>query len=540
MRGGLSTRVLAVARALSCTMAAPRVQLYLRRSAGVAMVAVFCAMLLSLWHPVFRFTQLLQVDRHNEPRLMAVLRTQPVVLNDGGYDGQYYAQLACDPTLRSPDLTNAIDSLSYRARRILLPAVAWTLGLGNPGSAVAIYPWLNIACWLVLAVLLWPLLEADMHWRGLLAWGGVLFSAGSLASVRYALTDLPALLLLVLAMRAATAGREGRMAAWLGASLLTRETVLAGAWGLCSKAWDWSARWMRGAMWIALAVVPFALWMVYVKYRVGNASSGSGNFAMPLVGLARHWRDSIAWLGTCPEPWLAWSSLLALVAVTAQLVFVLTHVDVGNRWWRLGAGFALLMVVLGDAVWEGYLGATTRVLLPLLLACNMMAIRCRWAPLWILLLNLSVPGGVSDMRLAIDGRMFAASRSGEIAATMEVGAGCYGLESLGRDRWTWTAQDAECPLRIWGDAQHVAVALELRIRAIDSRELVISCGGRELWRGQVGTTWQLVRLPPFSVGANRGALTLHATQPGLYQEGGYDARLLSICLLNPRLEIDRR
>ena len=248
-----------------------------------------------------------------------------------------------------------------------------------------------------------------------------MFSAGSLASARYSLTDLPALLLLVLAVRAARGGREGWMAAWLGAGLLTRETMFAGAWGLCAQAWEWSVRWRRGVLWLALAIVPYVVWMVYVRYRVGQMSEGIGNFAMPFAGLVKYWRDSVGWLRSCPDPWLAWWSLLALVGGTAQLLFVVSHVDVRDRWWRLGAGFALLMLVLGHAVWEGYLGATTRVLLPLLLACNVMALRSRWAWGWLLLLNLSVPGGLADTLVRADSRTFATAGPGR---TRRRSAGC--------------------------------------------------------------------------------------------------------------------
>lgn len=58
-------------------------------------------------------------------------------------------------------------------------------------AAVRVYAGLNLAVWAGLAALLWRIFPGAT-WRETLAWGGVLFSAGVLHSVRLALTDLPA------------------------------------------------------------------------------------------------------------------------------------------------------------------------------------------------------------------------------------------------------------------------------------------------------------------------------------------------------------
>ena len=103
----------------------PRAGRMRRRMVGLALVAAFGALLVSLWHPVYRFSALLWLDAAREPVLMPAVRAQPSALNAGGYDGQFYAQIACDPTLRDPALVPAVDTLAYRARRIGLPATAW-------------------------------------------------------------------------------------------------------------------------------------------------------------------------------------------------------------------------------------------------------------------------------------------------------------------------------------------------------------------------------------------------------------------------------
>ncbi len=520
-----------------CRAAEPRLCRHWRRLAGVALAACFVSLLVSLWHPVYRFSGLLQVGQDAAARSLAVVREQPVFVYEEGYDGQYYAQLACDPTLRTPELRTAIDTLPYRARRILMPALAWTLGLGRPERAIQIYPWLNIVCWFALALVLWPVLQADRSWLGVVAWAGVLFSAGALTSVRYSLTDLPALLLLVLAFRAAQAGRSGRMAAWFGAGLLVRETLVVGAWGLFPKSCDKLSGLVRTAGWIVLAGLPLVLWLIYIGWQAGQPSGGTGNFALPLCGLIGRWRESLAGLHAAVDPRLAWSSLLATIAVTAQLFYLVIFCDWRSCWWRLGCGSALLALVLGSAVWEGFPGATPRVLLPLLLVCNVLVIERRHAAFWLLLFNLSVPSGLLELEPMPDLRELAAVRSPAGAAVLRSGDGCYAPESLRKDRWVWTAQDADYRLRIWPMAGDAVVGLTVRVRALDERELVVSWAGGELWRGRIGRDWSLVRLP--AVLAKRGELLLkfHSDSPAVRAGLAGDVRLFSVCLLNPQIEL---
>jgi hypothetical protein len=511
-----------------------------RRALGLGLVGCFVLLLLPLWHPVYRFTGLLQFDARNEASALAVVREEPVALLQGGYDGQYYAQLACDPGLRTPELPGAIDSLAYRARRILLPAAAWALGLGRPAWAIQIYPWLNIGCWLALAWVLWPLLQAESRWTGLAAWAGVLFSAGALASVRYALTDLPALLLFVLAMRAGEAGRPGRMACWFGLSLLTRETMFAGAAGVWWRDNDKVAGWFRGLAWIGAAAAPLAAWLCYVRWVAGETGAGQGNFQWPGVGLLNRGREAVAALGTQDDCLLAWASLLATAAVAVQLVFLAIRADWTDRWWRAGAGFAALTLVLGDAVWEGLSGAAPRVLLPLLVVCSVLAVRRRWAPLWLLALNLSVPLGLWELTLLPNERELAAARHGDTAAVLRAGEGCYGPERRGTSRWVWTGQNAVLRVRVWHGGGEMQMVLTGRLRALDNRELVITGAGGELWRGRVGPQWTSVQLAPVAAPTGWVTLTLRADSAPVREGPGADARLFSVCLLEPRIELRPR
>ncbi len=82
------------------------------------------------WHPYWQFTSFLQIDGLMVKRAIPAVRSEPIFVHPdaGSYDGGYYAQIATDPGLRDPALRTAMDDFGYRARRILLSAVAWAAG----------------------------------------------------------------------------------------------------------------------------------------------------------------------------------------------------------------------------------------------------------------------------------------------------------------------------------------------------------------------------------------------------------------------------
>ena len=92
---------------------------------------------------------------------------------------------------------------------------------------------------------------------------------------------------------------------------------------------------------------------------------------------------------TSPSTWLALTTLLALAGLTVQLVYLSFRRQVSDHWWRLGAAYGVLLLCLGPLVWEGHPGAYTRVLLPLALAFNVLAVRGRAGLGWLLGGNLS-------------------------------------------------------------------------------------------------------------------------------------------------------
>jgi len=55
-----------------------------------------------------------------------------------------------------------------------------------------------------------------------------------------------------------------------------------------------------------------------------------------------------------------------------------------------GASYAVLMIFLGDAVWESYPSAAARVLLPMTVAFNILVPRGKWWPILLVVGNLGV------------------------------------------------------------------------------------------------------------------------------------------------------
>lgn len=503
------------------------------RAAGLAAIAVFLVLVARFWHPVYGFTALIQLDASNDDVKIAAFRELPVYVHrdTGGYDGLYYAQIAYHPLLDAAELRPAMDNFAYRARRILPPALAWLLAVGQPARIVYVYSVLNLAAWLALAALLWRLLPVGDA-RGWLAWAGVLFSAGALASVRLALTDLVALAVLAAALLAAERGRKIFAVSALAAAGLARETSLLALAGLIKRPWrSWKNLWRAFA-----AVVPLAAWLAYVRWRVGPADAGWNNFTLPVAGLIEKWRAALAAVGTLNDPLLAWTNLLATLGLTVQATFFFTRLQLADRWWRVGASYAVMMLCLGTAVWEDFPGAATRVLLPLTLAFNVLVDRTRAPLAWLLVGNLTVFAGLLALRdVPSDSRELAALRSASLACIARVSDGWYGAEHHGNHVWSWTNQRGTLVLEAWPKTS-ATLQLNFALRSPAPRTVVIRQDGREICRANIGATLSQ-HTAPLHLTAGRGALEFATDTPGVREGPNADARLLAFALYDLRLAV---
>ncbi|MEI8088672.1 MAG: hypothetical protein WCG63_03670 [Opitutaceae bacterium] len=505
----------------------------LRGSAFLA-VALFLTLVAQFWHPVYGLTALIQLDAPNDDLKISAFREQPVYVHrdTGGYDGLYYAQIAYDPTLRSTELPRAMDNFSYRARRILPPAAAWLLSAGQPAVIVHVYSFLNVATWLLVAALLWRLLSVT-DFRGWLAWAGVLFSAGALSSVRLALTDLPMLALLLIAVVAAENARPRTAIAWLASAALARETALLGTSALITRPWI-SVKNLRTSV---LVVAPLFIWLAYIRWQLGPADSGWANFTLPLAGYAEKIATTLVDLVYLNDALLAWTTFLALVGLTVQAFYILSRWrHLNDAWWRVGAVYTALMAMIGTAVWEGYPGACTRVLLPLTLAFNLLAHRSRAALAWLILGNLGVGAGFLVLRdFPVNTHELFAGRSGGVASVIQIDKGWFGAEHARKHVWSWSSGQSQLALRTWTD-NPVNAQLDFGLRSLAPRTVILRSAEKELWRGQVGEKTTRFSVP-VRLGPGDTRLEFSTDTPATRESPNADARPLAFALYDPRLSV---
>ncbi|GEM_PF-4587662 len=194
----------------------------------------------------------------------------------GGYDGQYYFFVACDPLARH---TEGGWADPYYWQRILHSALSWILAWGEPGRIP-----LTMAAVTLLAVLLgsWCLLEL-----GAGAW--VLMyalAAGHLYGLQRGVGG-PALSL-ALSLSALLVWKRGRplfCAVLLAAALLARESAILVVLPLALWAFLEGKR--RDALLVLLSLLPLMAWNLHLNSRLGSlglANSGH-HVTFPLFGM---------------------------------------------------------------------------------------------------------------------------------------------------------------------------------------------------------------------------------------------------------------
>lgn len=492
------------------------------------------------WHAYYGFTSFLQIDARMAGVAVPAVHHDRIYIHPeaGSYDGGYYAQIATDPGLTDPALRPAIDDLGYRARRILLSAVAWGLGAGDPVAVLRAYAWLNIGLWFGLAALLWRVFPVA-EWRGTAAWAGVLFGAGVLLNVRLALTDLAALLFITEGVALVERGRSAWGAALLGVAGLARETALLGAAALVPGT-GFRSRvsgfrfFLRIAAPCALVALPLGLWLLYVHHAVGGSSAGQRNLGWPLAGWWNRWSELWGSGETLGNPRLQWESALEHVALTVQVIYLAYRPRRECPWWRVGAAYAVLCICLGGAVWGGFPNATSRVLLPLTLAFNVRAVRdrARWG--WLVLGNLSILAGFHGLQYPIGTpHELPAASSWSSRHLLITDARWSVAEWNSKHRWAWCAGDGGVTLRIWPRRAHAVVELELR--GLTPRTIEVWHAGAVVWRGAVGDRPQWIKLPELPFADGRLDLELHSDTIATAEGADNTARSISFACFGARI-----
>ena len=311
--------------------------------------------------------------------------------DSGGYDGQFYAQIATDPTLSHSDFKNAIDAPAYRSRRILLPLVAHILAFGNPEASILVYCSLNIFCWFAFAWLIWTWLPVNDA-RTFARWVVCVLSMGVLDSIKYSLTDLPSILLIFLLIRYAHTHRFGVAGGFLS-SLFLKETNLLSIVSLpkWSNKPDHLLR--NSTFWgitAGISLCVFLAWYRYVNWRFEDFLGASGNFDLPFASMIQNFLQALQELASGNFDDRYMFRIISLFGFLIQLIWFNTQWKrLENPLVRLGLIYGVLFIFLGDLVWWGY-WAVCRVVLPMTIAFNLLYTPKRGFWTGLILANLTV------------------------------------------------------------------------------------------------------------------------------------------------------
>lgn len=347
----------------------------------ISAILLFGILVGTQFSPTHGFSRLVQFGEVWEPVRISSFEelSYPVFEDSAGYDGQFYAQLATDPTLGNPEFSTAIDTPSMRSRRILLPALAYLLGLGQPPWILQAYALLNLFFWGALAWLVRDFLPEDSsEWRQFSRWFGILFSLGALESVRLALLDLPCLVFILLALKSWRRAGEWTGSGWALAALFTRETALLAMAGYPKLETFHRKPWLRGLVTGLVLLAAYGLWLAYVHLRFPLHVGTSGNIGIPFAALLSQTRVAVEALaaGQWDTP-RYYGGVLAAVGFSFQWFYLLYRRDWRSPLWRVGILYGLLVVVLGPEQWKG-IWAPARVGLPLTVVFNCYLPANRW------------------------------------------------------------------------------------------------------------------------------------------------------------------
>lgn len=525
-----------------------RLSASLRWLAYAGVVAVFLWICAQFYIPGQGFTYLVMFGGRESARYLPELRATNFYAQKDtyGYDAQYYAQIAMHPRLGDPVLREAVDSLPYRARRILFCWTAYLGGLGRPEWVVQVFALQNVVAWLLLG---WVLLRwfPPSSWQNFLRWFAVLFTFGLCFSVRGSLVDGPSLLLIAIGMALLEAGRPWWSAAVLGLAGLGKETNVLSASIFAPDDWRAGRGWMAAVGKGVLVVAPLALWLICLQVWLGKAGDlGARNFDGPFYGYVEKWRETIRpFLGE-GSGLIGRSGVMAMTALTVQWLFFALRPQWRNPWWRLGASYALLLVFLGDAVWEGFPGAAPRVLLPMTLAFNVLVPRTKhWLPI-LILGNLLVwpsaevlvpPGKESYQVLGSRALRVNEANADEVGAQFDERE-WYWLERSYFDYWRWARGPAAVTLHN-PHAYPIVVDVTFRLKSSDTRNVTVRIGPRTLWQGPTEQTMPDLVFRDLVLAPGDTALTFETDRPAARPPNG-DVRTVAYRVCNFSIVVTRR
>jgi hypothetical protein len=342
--------------------------------------------------------------------------------------------------------------------------------------------------------------------------------------------DAPSLLLVALAMRWVVEGHRARGAAVLALAGLGKETSLLAVAGVADFDWRAPRTWWRPALTAGAVALPLVAWMGYVRWKFGPADDpGLGNFTLPLAGLAEKWGDALGHLSRSGDSPLQWATVAVVFALTVQGLFFGLRWRTADAWWRIGAAFAGMMVFLSTPVWEGFPGASTRVLLPMTLAFNILVPRGRK---WLAVLiagNLTVVAAYHEFTPPAREFFQVRGESAVVGAVrVELAGGWSGPENFNGDSWRWSSGRSQLRVRN-ASAGPLAVVVSGRVAALDGRTLRIFAGEAMVWSGELTEKKTSFR---FGLVMPEEGMTLRFESDKPARKAGTDPRELAFNIFN--------
>lgn len=516
---------------------------------GASAFAVLLGAYVRVWSPDYGITRFIIIGREFNQRGLAVYRATPKYMDPYpparvGFDGQQYAQIALDPLLRDPQIKQAIDNPPYRARRILLPWLAWIGGWGRPFRVLNVYAALNPLFWLGFVAMM-AVLFRPHGWAGLAGFSAMLLTCGIIESMRGSLTDFPAFVLMTFAVM--IGGSEGVGVMALAA--LTREVSVLGLAGLLEFKPPWPETLKKNFRFGLIAIGPMLLWLAYLAWRLRMHSSvDADNMDWPLRAIVRKLGEFIAAIRQGNIEWSQFyrsyelHALLTIIATLTQCIYLLAHRSWENRLWRMAVIFVPFFLCIGYAAWERHF-TVTRHALPITLGFNLvLAMRPgrRWL-WWFLLGNCFVPYGIFEF--SFYGRetpplheFMVVGAPAEVQVDVRAGAGWSRPESSPRKIWRWaTAQNATL---VCSNANPLPVEAELAFDTTSPapRDLRVSVQNKVIWAGQLDYSLRSVRSPKFSLPRGETTVTFQTSLPPA-SSGPDDRRELTFMLSNLQLTV---
>lgn len=207
-----------------------------------------------------------------------------------GYDGQFVYFIAHDPSTAARLIANGGDVPAYRFQRVLLPALARVLAVGQSDWV----PWSILVINLAALGAGTAIIEHLLHQQGMSRWYalGYGFSLGAFGAARLSLTEPLSYALVLGAVLLAQRGSWLWSAAVLALAALAKETALvfAGGFGLYLL---WTRQWRTALLFGMIAGLPFLAWQIVLRWRLGafGVSSGgalaTGFEVLPFGGILR-------------------------------------------------------------------------------------------------------------------------------------------------------------------------------------------------------------------------------------------------------------